>query len=206
MQISELSDRSGVSIASIKHYLRRGLLPPGRATALTRAEYGEQHIRRLRLIRALIGVRGLSVRTAKEVLDAASRYEGDPREALRVVLGAGTAPSGDHEHSGKASADVEQLLDHVDWEVAKDAPPKRALADTLASLRHLGTDFDWHSLVPYAELAQKTATLDLGQLGERKDPAKQAERVVLLTIMLEPALLALRRLAQENQSVRGHKG
>ncbi|MFH9425732.1 MerR family transcriptional regulator [Streptomyces sp. NPDC017529] len=201
-----MSDRSGVSIASIKHYLRRGLLPPGRATAPTRAEYGEQHIRRLRLIRALIGVRGLSVRSAKEVLDAAARYEDDPREALRVVLGAGTAPPGGDEHSGKASADVDQLLGHIGWKVAKDSRTRRALADTLVSLRSLGTDFDWRSLVPYAELAQRTATLDLGHLRERKDPEEQAERVLLLTIMLEPALLALRRLAQENQSATGREG
>ncbi|WP_285438151.1 hypothetical protein [Streptomyces sp. ISL-98] len=41
------------------------------------------------------------------------------------------------------------------------------------------------------------ATLDLDQLADTTDPLEQAERALLLTVLLEPALLALRRLAQE---------
>lgn len=43
MKISELSRRTGVPVASIKYFLRQGLLPAGRATAATLAEYGEEH-------------------------------------------------------------------------------------------------------------------------------------------------------------------
>ncbi|MFH8345493.1 MerR family transcriptional regulator [Streptomyces sp. NPDC018045] len=206
MHVSELSRRSGVSIASIKYYLRQSLLPPGRVTAATRADYDEQHVRRLRLIRALIGVRGFSVRAAKEVLDAAFQPEDDPREVLRRVLGTGAVPPRDDEDGRKASADVERLLARIGWAVPEDARSKRALADTLASLRLLGADVDWRFLVPYAELARRTAELDLDRLRIVGDPAERAERVVLLTILLEPALLALRRLAQENASAAGRHG
>ncbi|WP_079051275.1 MerR family DNA-binding transcriptional regulator [Streptomyces curacoi] len=37
MKISELSRRSGVSIPTIKYYLRDGLLPHGQATATNQA-------------------------------------------------------------------------------------------------------------------------------------------------------------------------
>ena len=70
MRMSELSRRSGASVTTIKYYLREGLLPAGRQTAATQAEYDEQHLRRLRLIRALTGVRGLSVSTTRDLLDA----------------------------------------------------------------------------------------------------------------------------------------
>ncbi|MFD0479411.1 MerR family transcriptional regulator [Nonomuraea thailandensis] len=58
MRISELSARSGVAIPTIKYYLREGMLHQGEQTAATRAEYDETHLRRLRLIRALLDVGG----------------------------------------------------------------------------------------------------------------------------------------------------
>lgn len=76
------------------------------------------------------------------------------------------------------------------------------LGETLETLRSLGEPVDRHTLLPYAELAARTAVLDLDQLRTSDDPLEQAERALLLTVLLEPALLALRRLAQENESAR----
>ena len=70
MKVSELSRRTGVQVPLIKYYLREGLLPPGRATASNQADYGEDHVHRLRFIRTLIGTRGLSTSATKEILDA----------------------------------------------------------------------------------------------------------------------------------------
>src|SRR6266545_4189804 len=54
MWISELSRRTDVPVATIKYYLREGLLPPGEAAGATRAVYDDSHERRLRLIRARV--------------------------------------------------------------------------------------------------------------------------------------------------------
>ena len=59
MRISELSERSGIPVASIKFYIREGMLPRGAATSATRAEYGDEHLARLRVIQALSDVRAL---------------------------------------------------------------------------------------------------------------------------------------------------
>ncbi|MET8681346.1 MerR family transcriptional regulator [Streptomyces sp. NPDC004647] len=213
MRISELSRRSGVPIATIKYYLREGMLPPGRATAANQAEYGEPHVRRLRLIRALIGVRGLSVSATRDILGAISEHESDVHEVLGLALGAkpidgkgkaeGTGDGeGAGEQGGPGAAEADALVDEMGWQVSEDAPAKSVIAETLETLRSLGLDYDWRSLVPYAELAQQTAVLDLDQLQVTEDPLEQAERAVLLTILLEPTLMALRRLAQENESAR----
>ncbi|MGY5765792.1 MerR family transcriptional regulator [Brachybacterium sp. DNPG3] len=53
MQLSDLSETSGVSIASIKYYRREGLLPAGIRVTATRQEYDQRHIDRLRLIQVL---------------------------------------------------------------------------------------------------------------------------------------------------------
>src|SRR5215468_9178813 len=68
MRVAELSSRSGVSIPTIKYYLREGLLPAGTATSRNQAEYSDDHVKRLRLIRALIDIGGVSVATAREIL------------------------------------------------------------------------------------------------------------------------------------------
>ena len=216
MRISELSRRSGVATATIKYYLREGLLPPGRATAATQAEYGESHVQRLRLIRALIGVRGLTVNAAKDVLDALSEVETDTHDLLGLVFGVWPA-SGAKDSAAKDSAakdedpdsdssEVSALLDEMGWNVSEHNPARHVISQTLDTLRSLGMDYGWQNLVPYAQLAEKTAALDLDQLQDPAEPIEKAERAVLLTFLLEPALLALRRLAQEAESTVRYRG
>ena len=207
MRISELSKHSGVPVATIKFYLREQLLPPGQAVAATQAEYGQAHLRRLRLIRALIGVRGLTVNATRQVLTAVSENEADLHQVLGLVLG--VKPVDRHEQPDPEpdtsdTSDADALVVQMGWQITQRAPARKVLTETLQTIRSLGADYDWRSLIPYAELAQQTAMLDLDQLDDTSDPLEQAERAILLTILLEPALLALRRLAQENESARRH--
>ncbi|KUN42094.1 MerR family transcriptional regulator [Streptomyces longwoodensis] len=203
MRISELSRRSGVSVTTIKYYLREGLLPPGRQTAATQAEYDDQHLRRLRLVRALTGVRGLSVSTTREVLDALTEHTGDTHLVLGLALGAVRLSDETAAHPPE-TAEVDALVKELGWAVNEAAPARATLAETLASLRSLGVPVDAHTLLPYARLAERTAVLDLDQLTGLDDPLETAERALLLTVLLEPALMALRRMAQENESARRH--
>ncbi|MCX4759599.1 MerR family transcriptional regulator [Streptomyces sp. NBC_01275] len=203
MRISQLSRRSGVSVTTIKYYLREGLLQPGRQTAATQAEYDDQHLRRLRLIRALTGVRGLSVSTTREVLDALAEHTGDTHRLLGLTLGSvrvGEEPAVD----APEAAQVEALVEKLGWDVHESAPARATLAETIGHLRALGVPLDWQTLLPYARLAERTAVLDLDQLKGIDDPLEAAERALLLTVLLEPALMALRRMAQENESARRH--
>lgn len=203
MRMSELSRRSGTSVTTIKYYIREGLLPPGRQTAATQAEYDDQHLRRLRLIRALVGVRGLSVSTARDVLNALAAHTGDTHRVLGLALGAirlAEEPPAD----SPETAEVGALVKELGWNVHQAAPARATLAETLTSLRTLGTPLDWRTLLPYARLAEQTAVLDLDQLDGIEEPLEAAERALLLTVLLEPALLALRRMAQENESSRRH--
>jgi DNA-binding transcriptional MerR regulator len=73
-----------VPIATIKYYLREGLLPRGEPTAPNQAHYGEPHLHRLRLIRALREVGGLGIEPIRDVVTALD----DPDRSLHEVLGA----------------------------------------------------------------------------------------------------------------------
>ncbi|MGW2725028.1 MerR family transcriptional regulator [Streptomyces sp. NPDC001492] len=203
MRMSELSRRSGTSVTTIKYYIREGLLPPGRQTAATQAEYDDQHLRRLRLIRALVGVRGLSVSTARDVLSALAEHTDDTHRVLGLALGA-IRLAGEPAADSPETAEVDELVEELGWNVHQAAPARADLAETLTSLRTLGAPLALHTLLPYARLAEQTAALDLDQLDGMQDPLELAERALLLTVLLEPALLALRRMAQENESARRH--
>ncbi|MDX6237053.1 MAG: hypothetical protein QOG10_1868, partial [Kribbellaceae bacterium] len=84
MWIAELSRRTGVPVATIKYYLREGLLPSGEAVGATRSRYDETHVRQLRLIRALVEVGGLSLSRVRDVLAEV----GEESRELHEVLGA----------------------------------------------------------------------------------------------------------------------
>ncbi|MEU9046856.1 MULTISPECIES: MerR family transcriptional regulator [unclassified Kitasatospora] len=202
MRISELSRRSGVPTATIKYYLREGLLQPGRATAATQADYDETHLRRLRLVRALIGVRGLSVSATKEVLGAVAAHAGERHQVLGLVLGARPVDDDTEPTPVPGGAEVDALIGELGWQVSEHAPSRAVLGETLETLRSLGEEISHDALLGYAALAERTAVLDLDQLDPHADPVDQAESALLRTVLLEPALLALRRLAQEHESAR----
>ena len=89
MRISELSASSGITVPTIKFYLREGLLAPGSPRAVNQADYGEPHLHRLRLIRALSEIGGLRLREIRGVLAA---IDDDRLAAPRPVGGSAVRP------------------------------------------------------------------------------------------------------------------
>ncbi|TVZ95228.1 MerR family transcriptional regulator [Streptomyces sp. BK340] len=200
MKISELSRRSGTPVGRIKYYLREGLLPPGRSTGATIAEYGEEHVQRLRLIRALTARGGLSIAAARDVLAAVDHPE-ESRPTLGVLHHALPIPAepGYAEVGSEQLQQVEQLLDALEWDISDDSPHPHALAAGLQELSRLGVPFDNDDLLPYARLAASVARLDLEQLDGIEAPEQLAERAAIVILLLEPVLALLRRLAQEGE-------
>ena len=71
MKVSQLAERSGVPISTIKFYIREGLLPRGeRTTASNQVVYETLHLERLMLIGALKDVAGLGTDTLRSVFAA----------------------------------------------------------------------------------------------------------------------------------------
>jgi DNA-binding transcriptional MerR regulator len=199
MRLSELSAQSGVSIATIKFYLREGLLPPGERLSASRAEYNDVHLRRLRLVRALIQVGGMSVARTKDVLSAAEDDSLDQHQrfgaAQSALLGDQGPEAAALQPGEKARATVDELLEEVGWEECRGFPAYWMLVGAVASLERLGYPCDLAHLRPYASAAAPLAAFDLGVIGEYPPGEAQLEAVVALTVLNEPVLLALRRIA-----------
>lgn len=203
MRISELSRRSGVPVATVKFYLREGLLPPGQATAPNQADYAEEHLQRLRLVRALLEVGGLPLAAVRAVLAAVD----DRRTPTHDVLGRAHHALGPRdpgpvaEDVTAARAEVAAFLDEREWHVDAAAPARRALADALVALRRLGRQVGVEVFEPYAEMADALAARELSHVNDQgKSRADLVEAVVVGTVVFEAALVALRRLAQEHHS------
>jgi DNA-binding transcriptional MerR regulator len=197
MWISELSRRTGVPVATIKYYLREGLLPPGEAVGATRARYDETHVRRLRLIRALVQAGGLSLSRVRAVLSAVDEESRDMHEVLGAAHGAlvAEAPAA----SPQSKERVDRLLADLGWLVHEGSADRTLLAGALDALEDVGYRLDDKMLQAYAEAAQQIGDTEVAHL-PAKDRAGAVEAVVVVTALGGPVLLALRRLAQENAS------
>ncbi|MEU5538409.1 MerR family transcriptional regulator [Streptomyces sp. NPDC020362] len=211
MRLAELSRRSGVSTATIKYYLREGLLPPGREINTTTAEYDEEHLRRLRLVRAMIQVGKVPVATVREVL----RHIDDYALGRPVRLGAALwalpqvpEPDEEDEYVRAAHREADALLETLGWTNAQMlttlSPAYRSLVVAVAALRRLGYDWDAELLVEHGKLMHEVAKLDVDFVEAQPSAAEQVETAVLGTVLTEPMLQALRRLAQEEEMGRRH--
>ncbi|MDK1473520.1 MerR family transcriptional regulator [Streptomyces sp. 549] len=208
MRIGELSRRTGVSVPTIKYYVREGLLPPGELSRPNQASYGAEHERRLRLIRALIEVGGVSVGRVREVVQAVSEADRPVHKALGVVQHSITRPVPDGANGGgeldeahrAAAGRVTALLDGLGWAVSSEHPSARVLVEAIAAMHRLGYTSFADRLEEYAAASELIARADLASVADVGSTAAMAEAVVVGTLLGDSALGALRRLAQRNAS------
>lgn len=204
MRVSELSARSGVPVPTIKYYLREGLLPRGEVTSATQAAYGEEHVRRLRLIRAMSEVGDLPLADIRNVLDAVDK----PDLPVHTLLGSLCWSLGPHaeprddEDWRTARETADDLVAELGWKVYPEAPMRDTLAHAIFTLRQSGMEPPRDYLLAYADLARQAAELDIRQLDASGPRTDLMHVAVLGTVLYDRVFQALRRLAQEDASAR----
>ena len=82
LKISELAERSGVPVATVRHYLREGLLPEPVKTSRNMAYYPPEFVERIRLIKQLQEERFMPLRVIRDLLE---RDKAHP-ERLRAMI------------------------------------------------------------------------------------------------------------------------
>lgn len=198
MRISELAARTGVPLATVKYYLREGLLMPGRATSATQAQYDDTHMRRLGLVRALAG-QGLPLDKIKAVVALAE----NPDENLFVALGKAVMalppyvdnpPDADYPRTRALLERLGQLYDPKFTAVAQ-------LERALAALESAGLTMSDRRIDVYGEHIREIADLDVDLL-PATSRQETVEAAVLGTALYEPVLAAMRRLAHQHRAAR----
>jgi len=205
MRIGELSAASGVPLPTVKYYLRENLLPAGERTARNQADYSPEHLARLRLVRALVEVGGLSVADTRRVLEAADN-PGLPLddvlgEAHQAVTNRPTPSRPEPSWSGARDL-VRQTAQARGWRVEGETPALDRAADAAAAVLSM----DVPELIPlldvYAEAAEGLAEREVAAVMSMGEQADIVRGVVVGTVLGEELLSALRLLAQRSVTLK----
>jgi DNA-binding transcriptional MerR regulator len=192
VRISELARETGVPVATVKYYLREGLLHDGELTSATQARYDESHVARLRLVRSLLGGGGLSIAKARAVLDALDNPPSDSLDLLGVAAHAVRRDVDVRPHP-----EVHTLMERWGWSVSeRDCREHQVLADALATVEAAGFESPPGVLDAYAAAMDVVARAEIAHI-PTDSPAAAVRYVVLGVVLNEPVLLALRRLAEQ---------
>jgi DNA-binding transcriptional MerR regulator len=192
MRISELSAMSGVPVATIKYYLREGLLPEGARSSRTQATYQQRHVERLTVIRALVES-GVSLAETRKVIQALEHPPANPHDLLGAAHAAVTPV-------GPADLDLsaaERLAEALGWRPGLcDANVLGEVARALHTLERAGFEVPEGVMPVYLDSIRRIADAEIANV-----PTQSAEAavryVVLGSVLVEPLLLALRRVAEQ---------
>lgn len=207
MRIGELSDRTGVPVPTIKYYVREGLLPGGERLNRTQVSYGDEHVRRLRLVRALIEIGSLPIATVREVLVQVDR----PGQDLDRQLGAVSRALAQVRQSGEAPSleGVDEAMAIAGRQGWKHIDPRndhiRSLSEVLATLRVLGLERLIDRVDDYARAAEIVAATDIELLQGLDDRDEVLEAMIIGTVLGDALFAALRRTAHVELSARHFK-
>ncbi|WP_326552320.1 MerR family transcriptional regulator [Micromonospora sp. NBC_01813] len=201
MRISELSQHSGLPIATIKFYLREGLLPPGKRTGRNQADYGKEHLSRLYLITTLTVVGRLPLSAVREIV-AAIDDRGMQLDGLCRVINEALVPVDREDEAGPigtaARKQVDDFVDSLNWSVDPGAPSRSTLTQVLTALRLLGWNDGVEVFTPYQEAAEIIASRELEKIPTDANEEEAAVMLVARTVLFEVAWCALRGMAHEH--------
>ena len=217
MRISDLSAATGVPVATVKYYLRERLLHPGETVSRTQARYDATHVERLTLVRALTEVGGLSLASVRRVLAAIEEPDlsavdvmAAAQRSLPAVTGAEGGPGADprpdpstapsDEDPGTVGDRARRFVADRGWQVHPGDPVLDQLEAAWAACDRAGLGVDEERMTRYADAVEHIGRTDVESV-PRTSPQAAVRHVVLGTVLIDPVLAALRRLAQQHVAV-----
>lgn len=211
MRMSELSSTTDTPVPTLKFYLREHLLHAGERTSPNQAQYDDGHVERVRLVRALLEVGGLSVAQAARVVAALdadlplSSVFGVAQRAVSIpaaIADDDTTPDAPARPSA-GRARIDDLCESRGWRVYPNNPGLPLAARVLDTYAELGLQHITDTaLEGYAEAADLVAAADLAAVGAVAEPTEMTRTVAAGTVLGDALLAGLRRIAQEAESFR----
>jgi DNA-binding transcriptional MerR regulator len=198
MVITELAELSGTPAATIKYYVREGLLPAGERVGGNRTEYDESHAHRLKLIRAMLEVGKLSIGAISSVLTALDDPDAPIVHTFDVAQRALSRDTvtGVSQGSVAALERVDGVTERAGWGDCGDNVGREVVARVVDAFDNAGYPLPDSYLDAYASAAQRVAEADLGAIAELADPTDMAELMVVGTVLGDTLSSGLRRIAQ----------
>lgn len=207
--MSELSAATATPVPTLKFYLRERLLHSGERTSPNQSQYDETHVERVRLVRALLEVGGLSVAQAATVIAALdadlplSSVFGVAQRAVSIPSSIATDDAEADPVPSVGASRVAELCERHGWRVYPNNPGLALAARVLNTYAELGVDVITDEVLePYAEAADIVAAADLAAVGAAPSEVEMTTVVAVGTVLGDALFAGLRRIAQEAESFR----
>ncbi|GAA2087152.1 MULTISPECIES: MerR family transcriptional regulator [Brevibacterium] len=203
MKLSELAAAADTTTASVKFYIREGLLPPGEKRNQTTAVYGRPHLERLELILGLrrhIGSSLETIRALTEVIDDPEAGDLAVMEAAQTLaVGERRPPEGRAEASGGGDGReaLRDVMETQGWPDAASAA-RAAVEERIARSAAVGIEWRTDTLRTIADAVGRIGTLGLDMTGSRD---RTALGVAVGTYELSRLVVDMLRLAQTSESI-----
>jgi DNA-binding transcriptional MerR regulator len=203
MRLAELCAETGVPSATVKYYLREGLLPAGERVSATRAEYGPAHVERLRLIRALVEGAGVGIEGVRRIVAAIE----EPPPSQHDLFGEAQKAINGTPAATEVAASTREAVEALGWVGCE--PALLFLQAAMDTAARAGFPVSRERLVAYGSAMEDVASFDVDAL--MADPAVETPsgaltHVAVGTVVTDDVLVALRRMAQEQESRRRFGG
>lgn len=200
MLVSELAERADVPLATVKYYLREGLLPAGVTTGPRRAEYGETHLRRLRVLRLLREVGAVPVTSLREVVQALDDADLPVHDTMALVADVITAKPESAEQDPESLAIVDAVVAAMGWDGVRAESVDRQRLASLVSLLNgpgpvaAGVDV----LTFYAQIADQLARAEIALVDHSAERSQLLEQMVTGSVVYGQVFELLRQLGHEH--------
>ena len=200
MLVSELAERAEVPLATVKYYLREGLLPAGAAIGPRRAEYDESHLRRLRVLRLLREVGGVPVSSLRQVVEALDDEALPIHETMTEVADVISVRPDPEPPDPASVAVVDAVVEAMGWDgVRAQSLDRRRLASLVTLLNGpgpLGASVEILSF--YAEVADTLARAEIALVDHDTDRAELLEQMVTGAVVFGEVFAILRQIGHEH--------
>jgi DNA-binding transcriptional MerR regulator len=197
--VSELAERADLPLATVKYYLRAGLLPPGRVTGPRSAEYDQSHLRRLHILRALREVGGAPVSSLQAIVDALEDTTRSTHDLFCEISDDLSPPLPEERPTAEVDRTLDAVIEGVGWSgVRADAGARRRLAAVVQLGGSELLTVNPEILASYARLADELCRAEIAMVDTTKDRQGTLEDMVVGEAVFGEILALLRRLGHEH--------
>jgi DNA-binding transcriptional MerR regulator len=200
VQVSELAERADVPLATVKYYLREGLLPVGETTGPRSAEYDERHLRRLRVLRLLREVGEVSVTSLRRIVEVLDDDEVPVHDAMAQVADVISARPDPGDQDAAALAMVDEVFVAMGWDAIRpESVDRLRLASLVSALNApgpLGASVE--VLTFYAGIADHLARTEISLVDHSVERSRLLEDMVTGSVVYGQVFELLRQLGHEH--------
>ncbi|MFC4138675.1 MULTISPECIES: MerR family transcriptional regulator [unclassified Microbacterium] len=200
MKLSEFARTTGATTATLKFWMREGVLPAGELRNQTTAVYGQRHLDRVALIQTLRAEFDMPIAGIRDLTALIDRTDVVPLDVMEAcqVIATGLAVGEAHDEYAEL---IGELHDRVGW-IRFDSLAAGVLANALAASARVGYPYRLEVLEQYARMLDPIAEADLGAIHPEGTLDVMARNLLVAAAAQNRVLVAMNQLAHTAAAVR----